>query len=212
MQDLRREAFFLAQQPQQQMLSSNVLVREPLSFFSGIRQHALAFVRERQVNRGGNFFADGGVAFDLLADGFHRGMRAQEAVGQRLVFAQQSQQQVLGLNVRRAKLACLVPSKKYYPSRLLCIALEHCALREALQRRELLASAPSPFLLGTPHRYRWFCSRSHPQAIRCTAEAASVSLSEKASGQSLDSSSTSRNQIHICQVQADMGHPCKTIS
>src|SRR5438874_1110198 len=133
------------------MLSSNVLVRKPLRFFSGIRENALAFIREWQVNRSRNLFADRGVTFNLLADGFHRGMRAQEAVGQRLIFAQQSQQQVLGLNVRRAKLACLVPSKKYYPSRLLCIALEHCALREALQRRELLASAPSPILLGTPH-------------------------------------------------------------
>ena len=107
------------------MLSSNVLVREPLSFFSGIRQHALAFVRERQVNRGGNFFADGGVAFDLLADRFHRGMRAQEAVGQRLVFAQESQQQVLGLNVRRTKLAGLVPSEEDHSSRLLRVSLKH---------------------------------------------------------------------------------------
>jgi hypothetical protein len=52
-------------------------------------------------------------------------MRAQEAVGQSLVFAQQAQQQVLGLDIRRAKLAGLVPREEDHATRLLCIAFEH---------------------------------------------------------------------------------------
>ena len=51
-------------------------------------------------------------ALDLLADRLDRGMRTQEAVGQRLVFAQQSEQQVLGLDVRRTELAGLIAREK----------------------------------------------------------------------------------------------------
>src|SRR5205807_2463664 len=62
---------------------------------------------------------------DLLADGFHRGVRAQESVGQRFVFAQQSQQQVLGLDVRRTELAGFIARKKDYAPCLLRVALKN---------------------------------------------------------------------------------------
>jgi len=81
------------------MFCPDVLVAQPLSLFRRIRQNPLALVRERQVHRGGDLFANGGVRFNLLADRLHRGVRAQEAVGQRLVLAQQTQQQVLGLDI-----------------------------------------------------------------------------------------------------------------
>src|SRR5437660_799392 len=83
-----------------EMRCANVLVREPLSFLSRVSQYPLAFVGKGQVNRGRNLLPDRGVTFNLLANRFHRGVRPQEAVGQRLVFAQQPQQQVLGLDVR----------------------------------------------------------------------------------------------------------------
>ena len=70
------------------------------------------------------------MAFDLLADRFHRGMRAQEPVGQRFVFTQQAKQQVLSLNVRRAKLTGLVPRKEDDASRFLRVAFKHCSLPE----------------------------------------------------------------------------------
>src|SRR5579864_576946 len=52
-------------------------------------------------------------------------MRAQKAIGQRLVFAQQAQQQVLRLYVRRAELAGLVSCKEDYAPGFLCVPLEH---------------------------------------------------------------------------------------
>ena len=64
-------------------------------------------------------------AFDLLADRFDGGVRAQEAVRQRLVLAQQSEQQVLGLDVRAAELAGLVPGEEDHPSRLLRVSFKH---------------------------------------------------------------------------------------
>jgi hypothetical protein len=64
-------------------------------------------------------------AFDLLADGFDRRVRAQEAVGQRLVLAQQAQQQMLGFDIRTAELAGFVPGEKDDPAGLFGITFKH---------------------------------------------------------------------------------------
>ena len=97
-QNLGGKALLFAQQAEQQMLGADVLVVQPLGFLGAIGQHALALVAQRQIDRGRNLLADGGVAFDLLANRFDRRVGAQKAIRQRLVFAQQAQQQMLGLD------------------------------------------------------------------------------------------------------------------
>src|ERR1700687_2640020 len=52
------------------------------------------------------------MGFDLLANRVHRRMLAKEAVGQRFVFAQQTEQKVLRFNIRRAELAGFIACKK----------------------------------------------------------------------------------------------------
>ncbi len=124
-QDLGGEALLFAQQAQQQVLGADVLVIQPFGLFRAISQNALAFVAEGQIHGSGNLLADGGVPFDLLADRFHRGVRTQETVRQRLVFAQQAEQQVFGFDVGAAELAGLVAREKDHSSRLLRVSLEH---------------------------------------------------------------------------------------
>ena len=124
-QDFRGEALLFAQQAQQQVLGADVLVIQALGFLGAIRQHALAFVAEGQIHRSGNLLANGGVAFDLLANGFHGRVRPQETVGQRLVLPQQAQQQMFGLDIRAAELAGLVAREKDHPPRLLRVTLKH---------------------------------------------------------------------------------------
>ena len=124
-QNLGREALLFAQQAQQQVFGADVLVVQAFGLFRAIGQHALALVAQRQIHRSGNLLADGGVPFDLLADGFHRRVRPQEAVGQRLILPQQSQQQMFGLDIRAAELAGLVPREEDYSSRFLRVALKH---------------------------------------------------------------------------------------
>src|SRR5580700_7079958 len=76
-------------------------------------------------------------------------MRAQETVGERLVFAQQPEQQVLGLNIGGPELAGLISCKEDYAPCLLGIAFKHGALpRAGLQVQssrpvKMLASALS---------------------------------------------------------------------
>src|SRR5580693_8792406 len=72
-------------------------------------------------------------------------MRAQEAVGQRLVFAQQPQQQVLGFYIRRAELAGLIPRKEDHAPCLLRIPFEHDLLLPAtgVSQAARLSSRPA---------------------------------------------------------------------
>ena len=110
------------------MFGSDVPVRKALRFFRGIGQHALALIAQRKIHRGRDFFANGGVTLDLLADGFNRGVRTQESIGQGFVFAQEPQQQVLGLYIRRPELACFVARKKDDAPGFLRITFKHNAL------------------------------------------------------------------------------------
>ena len=80
-QYLGGEALLFAQQSEQQVFRADVFVREPLGLFGGVSEHSLAFIRERQVDRGRDLLADRGVALDLLADRFDRSMGAQKTVG-----------------------------------------------------------------------------------------------------------------------------------
>ncbi len=70
MQNFRSEALLFAQESQQQMFSSNVLVRKSLSLFGGIGKHALAFIAQWQIDRGRNLLTNRGMSLDLFADGF----------------------------------------------------------------------------------------------------------------------------------------------
>src|ERR1700693_1964439 len=110
------------------MFGPNVPMRKPLGFFSGVGQNALALVAEREIHGSRDFFANRGMTLDLLADRFNGGVRAQETVRQGLIFAQESQQQMLGLYIGRPELAGFVARKKDDASGFLRITFKHNAL------------------------------------------------------------------------------------
>src|ERR1700679_1441260 len=144
MQDLRGKALLFAQQAQQQMFGANVLMCQPLRFFRGIGEHALALVRQGKVDRRGNFLADGGVALNLFADRFDRRMGAEKLVGECLILAEKAKQQVLSLDVRRTKLAGLISGKENNAPRLFCIAFEHISPSEDGWCPRLACTTASP--------------------------------------------------------------------
>ena len=128
LENLRGEAFFFAQEAEEQVFGADVLVAQTLGFFRGVGQDTLAFVGKRKVDGGGDLLANGGVGLNLLANGINRGVRAQETIGERLVFAQQAEQKVLGFNIGRAELAGLIAREEDDPPCLLRIAFEHGVL------------------------------------------------------------------------------------
>ena len=124
-QDFRAKGFLLPQNSQEKVFRSHVLVSEPLGFFGGVVEDALALLAQGNFDRRGNAFANGDARFNFLADGFDRAVRAQEPVGESLILAHQPEQQMLGLDVRAAILAGLVPRKKDHSPRFLCVAFKH---------------------------------------------------------------------------------------
>src|SRR3979490_2676645 len=78
--------------------------------------------------RPGNLFPNSGVTFNLFPDRLHRGMRAQKTIGQGLVFTQESEQQVFGLNIRRPELAGFVPRKEDYTPGFFRLAFKHITI------------------------------------------------------------------------------------
>src|ERR1700685_449921 len=90
-------------------------------------------------------------------------MGPQETVGERLILAPQSQQQMLGLDVRAAVLARLVPCEKDYAPSLFCIAFKHGSPTVSWSRR--------PSTGGPRERYRSiaqrFCARGQSSAFQC---------------------------------------------
>src|SRR5882724_1835252 len=103
-QDLRPEALLFAQDSEEQMLGANMLDAETFGFFAGHIEDSLALRAERHFDRGRNTFADGDASFDLFADRFNRALLPQEAIGQCFVLAHQTEQQMLGLDVRTSVL------------------------------------------------------------------------------------------------------------
>ena len=125
MQDLGGEALLFTQQSPQKMLGSNVRVRKALSLLGSVSQNPIALVAQREIDRGRDLLPDRGVFLNLLADGLDRGMRTQEPEGERFVFAQKSQQQVLRLYVGRTELTGLGARKDDDASCFLRIPFKH---------------------------------------------------------------------------------------
>ena len=102
-----------------------MLMAEALGLFGGVGEDALALVGEGEVHGSRDLFADGGVLLDLFANGFYGGVGTEEAIGERLVLAQEPEQEMFGFDVGRTELTRLVAREKDDAARLLCIAFEH---------------------------------------------------------------------------------------
>src|SRR5581483_88897 len=124
-QNIRRERLLFAEEPEQKMLRSDVLVVEPFGFLCAIRQHPLAFMAEGKVDGSRHLFPHGGLRFDLLANRFHRCAGAKESVRKHFIFPEQAQQQVLRLDTGAAELAGLVSREEDHPPGFFGIAFKH---------------------------------------------------------------------------------------
>ena len=119
----------LAQNTEQQMFRTDVVVQEPIGFFGRVLQHALGFGAEGDLDRRRYLLAKHGPAFDFLANAFEGQVRAREnPAGEALALANQSEQEVLGFDRNAAELTRLVPGEKEDPPSPLRISFEHPGL------------------------------------------------------------------------------------
>src|SRR6266702_1293734 len=122
------------------MLGSNVLVRQAFSFFRGVGEHALTDMAQRQVDRGRGSRTNVAAPLDFFADGFYRGVRMQESIRQRLVLAQEAQQQMFRLDVSATELTGFVAGEEDDTTSCFRISLEH---RASSSRRDSVVTPPS---------------------------------------------------------------------
>src|SRR5262245_21337979 len=107
------------------MLGPDVPVVQTLGLFGRICQNSLALVRKREVDRRRNLLTNGCPALDFLPDTFDRGMISQKTVRKVFVFANQTEQQVLGLDRRATELASFVAGEEDNPPCSLSVSFEH---------------------------------------------------------------------------------------
>jgi hypothetical protein len=111
-QNLGAEALLFAQNSEQQVLGRHVFHAQPLGFFRGHIQDALAFGAQRHFHARGNpsrIVMRASISFRM--DSIEPCCR-RNSVGQRLVFPHQTQEKVLGLDVGAAVLAGFVSRKE----------------------------------------------------------------------------------------------------
>ena len=125
-EDGRRHRALFAQDAEQQVLGADVVVQQAVGFFGRELQDALGFGAEGNLDRGRDLLAEHRPAFDFLADAFEGEVRAgEDPAGQALAFADQPEQEVLGLDRDAAELTRLVPREEQHPPRSFRIAFEH---------------------------------------------------------------------------------------
>ena len=112
-QDGRRHRALFAQDAEQEVFGADVVVQQAVGLFGGKLQHALGFGAERELDRGRHLLAEDRPAFDFLPDIFEREMGAgKNPAGQPFAFANQAEQQVLGLNRDASELTGLVTGEE----------------------------------------------------------------------------------------------------
>src|SRR5207245_7721557 len=110
------------------MFCADVPVIQTLRFFGSVGKDAFTFVRKRKIDRRRDFLANRGSTFDLLPNAFDRRMISKETISQILVFADQSEKQMLGFDRRASELASFIAGEEYDPSCSLGISFEHSIL------------------------------------------------------------------------------------
>src|SRR5947209_13598042 len=124
-EETRCHTLLLAKQSDEYVLGANMLVSQPLRFFGAIREYALGWMAEGEINGSGDFFDARGIRFYLLSDGFDYAARAKPVADQRFIRANQTQQQMLGFDFMTAELTRFVARKENHPARFFCVPFEH---------------------------------------------------------------------------------------
>ena len=124
--DFGGNRFLFAQEAEQDVLGPDMLVLEPVGLLGGRIERSLALVGKGKVHGSGDLLANERAAFDFLSNAVDGGIGLwEEPVGQVLVFPDQPEQEVLGLDVRTAKLTRFVAREEYYAASLFRIFFEH---------------------------------------------------------------------------------------
>ena len=142
-QDGGGDAALFPEDPEQQVLGTDVIVKKSIRLFGRTAEDAFGFGAERDFDRRRNLLAEDRAPLDFLADVFQGQMRARKnPARQPFAFPDQSKKEMLGLDRHAAELAGLIAGKEEYSSRPFRVTFEHPArlgVRRLLTKTSLKA-------------------------------------------------------------------------
>jgi hypothetical protein len=108
------------------VLGPDVVVKQPISFFGSKLENALGFSAEGDFDGGRDLFAKNRPALNFLANAFQGKVRAgKDPARKPLPLADQSKQQMLGLDRDAAELTGLIPREEQNAPRSFRVTFEH---------------------------------------------------------------------------------------
>src|SRR5438552_13094182 len=107
------------------MFCADVPVIQTLRLFGSVGKDTFTFVRKRKIDRRRDFLANRGSTFDLLPNTFDRRMISKETIRQILIFADQSEKQMIGFDRRAPEMASFIAGEAYDRSCSVSIAFKH---------------------------------------------------------------------------------------
>jgi len=107
------------------VLGADMAMIQSLCFFRGVSENPFALIGKRQIDGRRHLLTNSRPSFDLLPNALDRRGIAEKPIGQVLVFADKTQQQVFGLDRGTAELAGLVAGEEYDATRSFRISFKH---------------------------------------------------------------------------------------
>ncbi len=151
LQDIQPDAFILAHEAEQQMLSADVVVAHAAGFFDGKLENLLG--PRRQLNPAPGVPPDAGKPFDHFFDTRRIQTKlAQDATGNAAFLPDKSEQKVLGADVVVVHPLGLFMSQAENSAGTLCEALHFVVGHSYLRDRLMLPALACPILPKNPFR------------------------------------------------------------
>src|SRR5262245_52538761 len=110
------------------MFCTDVVVPEPVSLFGGIRENAFALGGKRHIDRYRHALHGSRSFLEFFANTGRCRRFSLKTCDQILVFVEQTEQQVLGLDHPAAEIARLLATKENYPPRSLRVPFKHIGI------------------------------------------------------------------------------------
>ena len=125
-QDGGRNRALLAQDAEQEVFRTDVVVQQAVGFLRRELQDPLGFRAEGNLDRGGDLLAEDGSPLDLLADAFEGQVRpGKDAAGEALALPDESEEQMFGLYRDAAQLTGFVACEEQHAPRSFRVTFEH---------------------------------------------------------------------------------------
>ena len=143
---LSGEAFLFAKQTEEEMVGADLFLAQEFAFRGAVSHGSPGFVTQRDVDGSGDFRVFITVVRDSGAKSFDPGVRTEQMVCQRLILAEQAEEEMFRFGSGAAELAGLIAGEEDSSPCRFAETLEHTRTLPQRERLELFARASGVLL------------------------------------------------------------------